>query len=345
MWNIESGSRRISRGMKPAVEPGHVAQGSEVYNRSSLALDYQDAPALDWQPAPRRIAAPRAVENIKPEPLVWKGLGLPDSRRDSNSTAISLLLHIVIIAGVLWLGLTSHLAVKPVKTEVTKVNFKLYDPPLPVMHVAKNEGGGGGTHELPLPRKVRMPQVVKMQPVPPQVPAVHLQPAQLRLDNPRLPMPASQVNMPDSVSVPAIGVSHGPQIALASLGSSNGAGLSHGLGGGLGSGIGNGAGSGGGYGGGLMGVGGGVSAPQVIHSVQPEFTEDARRANYEGEISIQLIVDSEGNPQNIRIVHHLGMGLDERAIAAVRQYKFKPAMYQGHPVAVQMVIEVGFHLH
>jgi periplasmic protein TonB len=47
----------------------------------------------------------------------------------------------------------------------------------------------------------------------------------------------------------------------------------------------------------------------------------------------------------VRVVRHLGMGLDDEAIAAVRQYRFKPALYQGQPVAVQMVIEVDFHLH
>jgi TonB family protein len=61
--------------------------------------------------------------------------------------------------------------------------------------------------------------------------------------------------------------------------------------------------------------------------------------------SIQLIVDSQGNPQNVRVTRHLGMGLDEKAVEAVKQYRFKPANYQGHPVSVQMIIEVDFRLH
>jgi len=142
-------------------------------------------------------------------------------------------------------------------------------------------------------------------------------------------------------------MSQSPQIAMASQGSGSGSGFGHGSGGGIGGGrgVGAGPGSGGGYGGGLMSVGGGVSAPQVVHSAEPAFTDEARRANYQGNVSVQLIVDSQGNPQNVRLVSHLGMGLDDKAIEAVRQYKFKPAMYQGHPVAVQIIIDVDFHLH
>jgi TonB family protein len=156
-----------------------------------------------------------------------------------------------------------------------------------------------------------------------------------------------QVQMPDTNAPAHLGAPDSPQIVLASQGAGSGSGFGHGLGGGIGIGHGSGAGpgSGGGYGGGLMSVGGGVSAPQVIHSVDPEFTSEARQANYEGMVAIQLIVDSQGNPQDIRVTRHLGMGLDQKAIEAVRQYHFRPAMYQGHPVSVQMVIEVDFHLH
>jgi protein TonB len=114
---------------------------------------------------------------------------------------------------------------------------------------------------------------------------------------------------------------------------------------GIGRGSGTGVGSGGGYGGGIMSVGGGVSAPVVIHQAEAEFTEEARKANFQGTVSLQLIVDQQGNPQDVRVVRHAGMGLDEKAIEAVQQYKFRPAMYQGHPVAVQMIIDVDFRLH
>jgi len=152
--------------------------------------------------------------------------------------------------------------------------------------------------------------------------------------------------MPDN-NMPSLGVSQSPQIALAAQGRGSGSGFGSGSGGGIGSGHGSGGGPGvgGGYGGGLMSVGGGVSAPLVLHSVEPEFTDDARRANFQGSVSIKLIVDSQGNPQDVRLLSHLGMGLDERAVEAVKHYKFSPAMYEGHPVSVQILLDVAFRLH
>jgi TonB family protein len=170
-------------------------------------------------------------------------------------------------------------------------------------------------------------------------------PEVLKFDNPKLAVepatvePAAQVRLPDGNNLPTLGISQSPHIALASQGGGRRSGFGMGIGGATV------VGSGGGYGGGLMSVGGGVSAPHVIHSVDPEFTEEARQSNYQGTVSIQLVVDSQGYPQDIRVARHLGMGLDQKAVEAVRQYRFRPAMYQGHPVSVQMVIEVDFHLH
>ena len=262
-------------------------------------------------------------------------------KRDKTSSAISLVVHVVIVALVLSLALKAHtiIALQPAAI-VTPVDFKLSIPPmtLPVARLAGG-GGGGGAHEMVEATKPALPTIVKLQTLAPQV---------IEVNEPKLAIePSMQVKMPESNNLPSLGMAHLQQISLASMGRGGGSGLGQGLGGGIGVGHGSGTGpgSGGGYGGGLMNVGGGVAAPEVIHSVEPEFTEDARRANFQGSVSIKLIVDSQGNPQNVQLVRHLGMGLDEKAIEAVRQYKFKPAMYQGHPVSVQIVIEMDFHLH
>ena len=263
-------------------------------------------------------------------------------KRDKTSSAISFAVHAVIITLVLTLAVKARTSftLQPT-TIVTPVDFKVTAPPM-ILPEAKVQGGGGGggAHDVVEASKGRQPEVAKNQITPPQI---------IRIDRPKLGVePTEMVKMPDNNNtLPNFCMTQSPQIALASQGKGSGSGFGQGSGGGIGTGrgTGSGPGSGGGYGGGLMSVGGGVSAPQVIHSAEPEFTDDARRTNYQGNVSVQLIVDSEGNPQNVRLVSHLGMGLDEKAIEAVRQYRFRPAMYQGHPVSVQILIDVDFHLH
>jgi bla regulator protein BlaR1 len=92
-------------------------------------------------------------------------------------------------------------------------------------------------------------------------------------------------------------------------------------------------------------VGGDVSGPQLIFSPNPEYSEEARRAKYQGVCVVSLIVDAQGNPQRVQVVRHLGKGLDKKAVEAVKQYRFKPAMLHGEPVAVEVNIEVNFRLY
>ena len=91
-------------------------------------------------------------------------------------------------------------------------------------------------------------------------------------------------------------------------------------------------------------VGGSVGAPALIHQVDPEFSEEARKAKFSGNVEVYLIVDEQGNPTHIKIARGVGMGLDEKAFEAVRQYKFRPAMQNGKPVKVDIYIEVNFQI-
>jgi protein TonB len=91
-------------------------------------------------------------------------------------------------------------------------------------------------------------------------------------------------------------------------------------------------------------IGGSVSAPTVLYTVQPEYTEAAKQAKVGGNVLINLWVDEQGNPQHVRVTHGLGRGLDQAAITAVKQYKFKPAMENGQPVLVQLNLEVNFQI-
>jgi TonB family protein len=91
-------------------------------------------------------------------------------------------------------------------------------------------------------------------------------------------------------------------------------------------------------------VGNGVSAPVVIYSTQPVFPEEAREAKLQGEIRLSVVVDEDGLPTQIKVTEGLGMGLDEAAIEAIHQWRFRPGMKEGQPVPVQATIAVQFRL-
>jgi protein TonB len=91
-------------------------------------------------------------------------------------------------------------------------------------------------------------------------------------------------------------------------------------------------------------IGSGVAAPTVLSKVEPEYTEEARAAKYEGTVVLAVEIDPHGSAQNIRIVKGLGFGLGENAVAAIRHWKFQAATKDGGPVTVQASIEVNFRL-
>ena len=92
-------------------------------------------------------------------------------------------------------------------------------------------------------------------------------------------------------------------------------------------------------------VGVGVSPPRVTDAPNPEYTREARTARYQGICILRLVVGEDGRPRDVTVTRRLGYGLDEKAVEAVKQWKFKPAMKDGKPVAVQINVEVTFHLY
>ncbi|MGB8536339.1 MAG: energy transducer TonB [Acidobacteriaceae bacterium] len=81
------------------------------------------------------------------------------------------------------------------------------------------------------------------------------------------------------------------------------------------------------------------------HLPAPEYSEKARRAKYQGVCVISMVIDAQGNPTQVQVVRRLGMGLDKKAVEAVKQYRFSPAMRLGNPVAVKVNIEVNFRIN
>jgi len=277
----------------------------------------------------------------KPEPVkdIW---GFYNYKKDGvlGSTGVHVLIAGVIIAGTV-LG-RRVVTAAPHETHTVI----LTDPndllPLKPSKTLAGGGGGGGDRDVLQASKGKLPKL-SMQQITPPVVVVRNEHPKLAVD-PTIVVPP-QVQLASN-NMPNLGdpMSHA---VLPSNGTGAGGGIGSGSGGGVGSGSGPGFGPGvgGGYGGGVFHVGGGVSPPRVIYQVDPEFSEEARKAKYQGTCTLMLVVDPNGRPRNIRVASSLGMGLDEKAIEAVKNWRFEPSMKDGHPVPVEIAVEVEFHLY
>jgi protein TonB len=212
---------------------------------------------------------------------------------------------------------------------------------LPSSATRSGGGGGGGDGDKLSASKGSPPKFAREQITPPAV--------VVRNDNPKLAVAPTVVG-PPQLQLPQMAAMGDPlSVVLGppSSGTGSGAGIGNGSGGGVGSGRGPGVGpgAGGGIGGGLYRVGGGVSAPRTLYAPDPEYSEEARRAKFQGSVLLALIVGPDGNPRELHIMRSLGLGLDEKALDAVRTWRFEPARKDGVPVAVQISVEVNFRLY
>lgn len=276
-------------------------------------------------------------------PFIPTFAGLEITTQSRWTSLLSLGTHTLLCALILLFALNQwHQRMVQKKMQATAIDVTPFIPAAPFKETMGG-GGGGGNHEILEASKGHLPKMAKTQITPPQI---------LRLDNPKLAVEPTivmpqPIKLPDAPNMPNIGIPQSPQVAFDSQGGGSGSGFGSGSGGGIGSGHGNGVGpgEGGGYGGGIYHPGGGVSNPILIYAPDPEFSDEARRAKYQGVCVLELIVDAQGNPQRVHVVRPLGMGLDEKALEAVRQYKFKPALYHGKAVPVEINIEVNFRIY
>lgn len=216
------------------------------------------------------------------------------------------------------------------------------------MQSAKKEvsgGGGGGDHNPLPPPKGRLPKLDVQQFTPPQIilhnakPKLAVEPTvvvppQVHLAENHMPNLGDPKAIPLPAAPPSNGTGSGGGIGAASGG---GVGEGHGAGVGPGSGV--------GIGGVVYKVGSGISEPKPLDTPDPEYTEEARRAKIQGTCILWLIIDAEGHPRDIRVVHGLGYGLDAKALESVKQWRFEPARKDGQLVNVQVSVEVGFRLY
>jgi TonB family protein len=85
--------------------------------------------------------------------------------------------------------------------------------------------------------------------------------------------------------------------------------------------------------------------PQVVRQIQPHFSIEARRKKINGEVLVSLVVDEHGMPTNLKVIHSLGYGLDEKALEAVSKYRFKPATYEGQVISVPLTLALDFRIY
>lgn len=271
-------------------------------------------------------------QKLPPLVLESKPIPVPDlmkTRQDPRATAASFVIYALLISIILWMVNKHVQFAAPVK-QLIVANLT----PPPEMPKVNDRMGGGGGQRGPTPvTKGQLPKFADQQITPPKAPP---------MEQPKIKMPEPTIEVQKDLkmasnNMPNLGMPNSPLIGN-SMGNGSGSGLGSGNGSGLG------PGSGGNYGGGLRHVGGGVSSPEVIYKVEPEFSEEARKAKFMGVVTVTLIVNTQGLPQDVHVIRGVGMGLDDKAVEAVRQYKFKPAMENGKPVPVRVNVEVNFQI-
>ena len=338
--------------LRPGTDEPHLNQETDGSMWASLISNIRDAlrPSeaplkLDSRPADNDLiieeqgvfgslwASVRDVffpEKLPPLKLESTPIAVVDRmkvKRDPTSTAIAVVVHGLIIL------MIAFLLAKKVKFSAPVKQQELTDVKIPPMAPMKKDAmGGGGGQRGPTPvTKGTPPKFADTQIVPPKAPP--LQPPKINIQ----PTLEVQKDVKMASSIPQLGVANSPIVGF-SMGNGHGTGMGSGDGSGLG------PGSGGNTGGGLRHIGGGVSAPVLIYKVDPEFSEEARKAKVSGNVLVALWVGPDGLPSHVRVVRGIGMGLDENAVSAVKQYRFKPAMESGKPVTVEVNVEVDFQI-
>lgn len=289
-----------------------------------------EKPAVSEPEAPQQSVVKFAKElplNTSVMPTML-GIGYGTYQQRPENFLLSFVTHTAGIGLMLWL---LHLTVPAKIIPPTTANSVELAPYVP-MKVGKggpSGGGGGDASKLKASAGVP-PKAAKQQFTPPTV--LVQQKSKLMIE----PTVVADLKTPPTTQIgdPL------SKLMTPSNGTAVGGGMGSGSGGGVGSGHG-----GPGVGPGIFHVGEGVSAPRAIYTPEPEFSEEARKAKYQGVVVLSIIVGTDGRVHNPRVVRALGMGLDEKAIEGVKTWKFDPSKKDGRAVAVEMNIEVAFNLY
>lgn len=251
-------------------------------------------------------------------------------KRDPTSTAIAVVLHIIVIGLALWLLAKKVVEITAPKPALVTTLETPVHPPAPVKTIRM---GGGGGQKGPAPvSKGTPPKFSPQQILPPMAPP--------KIEPKLAVTPTIDVDpkLKMASNMPNVGMPSASNVGV-SMGNGNGNGMGPGNGNGMG------PGSGGNTGGGVRQVGGSVSAPKILKEVEAEFSEEARKAKYMGVANVDVIIDERGIPIRVRLVTDPGMGLGEKAVEAMKQYRFTPGTENGKPVKTEVLMVVDFHIY
>ena len=244
---------------------------------------------------------------------------------------------LLLLIPVFWNVLPSSTEAKNKQIDVTPLDISPYMAKLPAGNDKAGGGGGGNNHTLTPTSKGRLPKFQYTQFTPPQ--------AKIMNEAPKLAMDPSLLGPPDlkvanNPNLPNFGDPLASSVTD-SLGNGNGTGIGSGSGGGLG------PGEGGGTGGGVFRAGvNGVGSPACIYCPNPEYSDEARKAKYMGNVLLDVTVTTDGRVIAPMVIKGPGLGLEEKALAMVKTWKMRPAIGpNGKPVNCRVQIEVTFHLY
>jgi TonB family protein len=266
---------------------------------------------------------------------------------------VSTSLHGLVAATILFLGSLSFAAASEPPTEALKEPEPVRLVFLAVPGPGGGGGGGGLRMKTPPPRAERKGESRVSSPLPVRKLPPPLEPKPRVIEPPPTPIEAKVLPpvMAPVATRPADtrdreGVMAKSEQTEPSSGPGSGGGVGSGKGTGLGQGDGSGIGegSGGGTGGGPYRPGSGVEPPRLLREVRAEYSDAARRANLEGLVTLEIVVRRDGSVGDVRVLKGLGLDLNDRAIQAVRQWRFAPARMKGTPVDVVVEVDVEFRL-
>lgn len=302
---------------------------------SALLVNWNQSASM-WQNLRDMISPPKLPPlNVTSKPIAVKEIWSKNTQF-SRVQSLSVAFHVLILV-LLIVPLLPELMSPGTTKANSKYDITTVSPYLPKLAPAAKKAGGGGGQRGPTPAvrgqapKFDWTQFSKPLAKPPE--------------NPKLAITPTLLGNPDLKVPNIVAQNYGDPLSPILNGESLGNGSGNGIGSGQGSGLGPGHDYG--VGGGYPSAGtGGYGSPACLYCPQPQFSDEAVKAKYQGTVLLVAIITADGRATDIRVAKGLGLGLDEKAVEAVRTWRFRPALGpDGKPSSVRQTIEVTFHLY